>query len=83
MDPRKVFGSDKCQVLGKRNIYRLHYVKMNLIRIVKEYQVHLMELKFITLKIGRIGRDKLPSLERSATSLLTYVEVMFILVILI
>ena len=56
---------------------------MNLIRIVKEHQAHFMELKSITLKIGRIGRDKLPSLEGSATSLITYVDVMFILVILI
>ena len=67
----------------EKGIYRLNYMRLSLIRIDKEYQAHFMEHKSIKLKISGIGRDKLSSLERSATSLLTYVEVMFILVILI
>ena len=79
MGPREVFGSNKCQTLGNR-IYRLNYMEMNLIRIDKEYQAHFMEIKSITIKISGIGRDKLPSLEISTTSLITYVEVIFSLV---
>ena len=58
-------------------------MRLNLIKIDTEYQPHVMDIESITIEISGIGRDKLPSLERSATSLLTYVEVMFILVILI
>ena len=61
MDPREVFGSNKCQTLGNR-IYRLNYMEMNLIRIDKEYQAYFMEIKSITLKISEVGRDQ-PSLE--------------------
>ena len=53
---------------------------MNLIRMDKEYQAHFMEIKSITIKISEIGRDKLPSLEISTTSLNIYVEVIFSLV---
>ena len=78
MGPREVFGSNKCQTLGNR-IYRLNYMEMNLVRIDKEYQVHFMEIKSITIKISGIGRD-LPSLEISTTSLITYVEILFSLI---
>ena len=50
-------------------------MEMNLIRVDKEYQVHFMEIKSIKIKISGIGRDKLPSLELSTTSLITYMEV--------
>ena len=55
-------------------------MEMNLIRVAKEYQVHFMEIKSIKIKISGIARDKLPSLEISTTSLITYVEVIFSLV---
>ena len=50
-------------------------MEMNLIKMDKEYQAHFMEIKSITIKISGIGRDKLPSLEISSMSLITYVEV--------
>ena len=37
-------------------------MEMTLVRVVKEYQVHFMELKSIKIQIGGIGRDKLPGL---------------------
>ena len=37
-------------------------MEMNLIRMDKEYQAHFMEIKSIKIKIGGIGRDKLPGL---------------------
>ena len=78
MGPREIFGSNKCQTLGNR-IYRLNYMEMNLIRIDKEYQAHFMEIKSMTIKISKRGRD-LPSLEIRTTSLNIYVEVIFSLI---
>ena len=49
MNPREVFGSNKCWTLRNR-INGLSFMKMDSIRVGKEYQAHFIKIKSIKTK---------------------------------